>query len=89
MSSIAGVILGISLPSLIFLFSSPEHDLVTPLWKYFNSAKLCVVERLKDCDELLPLNDNIKESSFCQFLENLVEDIQDFKKPIPQIIKGE
>lgn len=89
MSCIPGAILGLFLPSLILFFASPEHDSVVPTWEHFHSAKLRIVERVKDFDELLPLNDDIKESSFSQFLENLVENIQEFKKNIPQIIKGE
>lgn len=81
MSSIPGAILGISLPSLIFFLASSEHDSVVPIWKDFNSARLRVVERVRQIEEALPLNDDIMESAFCQFLDNLVENIQELKNP--------
>lgn len=89
MSNIPGAILGLSLPTLILFFSSPEHNSLVPTQEDFNCARLRTLERVRNFTDFLPLSDNIMESSFCQFVDNVIENVQELKKNIPQIIKGE
>ena len=87
MNIVASAVLGLCLPPIILFLSSENRDFTVPTKEDINAAKVHAIERLQNISEKLPL-DNL-ETSFWQVVDNVVENVQDLKKTIPQIIKGE